>query len=159
MASRPGTVTKIYQLKTLGYADLSKELDNVAKKFDAIKKSKLSAQGKLSLTQDGQEVKKYSEEIQKLILQEQELRVENQKLTNEMKAAQVQRQSEIQSQRNKVNANNAEIGSIFKIRQEIKELNALTIVKNKASGSSIDFRGQKITYDEAIARLKSIDCR
>ena len=71
--STSGQITKIYQLKTLGYADVSKDLDNLAKKFEAIKKAKQSAQTNYSLAKDAAEAGKYSEELAELVVKEQQL--------------------------------------------------------------------------------------
>jgi len=154
MAKQQGQVTKIYQLKTLGYADISKELDNVAKKFENIRKSKLSAQGKLSLTQDTAEVQKYSDEIQKLVLEEQALRVETQKLTNEQKAANLQRQAEIADMRQQRAAAQGVAGAYSEILVQQKQLYAL--LKNTPTGSPVTFQGQTLQFDQAIAKLKQL---
>src|SRR5688500_2275120 len=136
MAKSQGNVTKIYQLKTLGYADISKELDAVAKKFDTIKKAKISAQGKVSLARDIAEAGKYTDELSALVIKEQELRVEQQRLTNDLKAMNLQRQIDINTQRQKIAGNTAEAGSISLIRKEANELRALLILKNQKGTST-----------------------
>lgn len=156
MAKTAGAVTKIYELRTLGYADISKQLDNIAKKFDTIKKSKLSAQGKMALTNDVVEIKRYSDEIEKLILEEQQLRVETQRLTNEQKAANLQRQADIDLQKKKRAANIGEAGSISEVRKQIKDLNAALILKNQSGGGLINFNGAVLSIDQATAKLKQL---
>lgn len=154
MAKSQGQVTKIYELKTLGYADLSKQLANVNKLFEQIKKSKLSISGKSALADGAVEVKRYSEEIEKLILEEQQLRVETQKLTNEQKAANLVRQKELDDLRKQRAGVNAAKGSYAELYAQYKQLYAL--VKNAPKGASINFLGNTLSYDEAIAKLKQL---
>lgn len=156
MAKSSGQVTKIYELRTLGYKDLSKELENVANLFTSIKKAKLSAQGRLVTTTDINEVKKLADEINHLKVEEQQLRVERQRMLNEQKAAQIQRQVAIDQQKAAKAANIGEAGSIAAIRKEIRELNAALILKNQKGTSTIDFRGEILTIDQATIKMKQL---
>lgn len=156
MAKATGQVTKIYSLQTIGYPELVKQLDTVTVKFENIKKAKLSAQGKVSLAKDITEAGKYSDELAKLVIQEQELRVEQQRLTNDLKAMNLQRQIDINTQRQKIISNQAEAGSIALIRKEANELRAALILKNQKGDSTLTFRGEVLTIQQATAKLKEL---
>ena len=149
-------VTKIYDLKTIGFNEVDKQLKAISKDFEAIKKAKREAETGLTNAKSTEEAKKYRDEIGKLKIAEQELRVERQRMINEQKAANFIRQDEIRQQKVRIDANKAEEGSIAKVRQAIRELNALTIVKRPGTGTSIDFRGELLTYDQAIDKLKEL---
>lgn len=149
-----GQVTKIYELRTLGFDELSKELKTVNTLFENIKKAKLSAEGKFIAATDIADIKKYAEEVAKLKLKEAELKVESQKLTSEIKAEQLARQQSINQQRQQQQQYNAEIGSIKALRAEIKELNAAII--SRTQGGDVSFRGQTLGYDAAIQKLQQL---
>lgn len=155
----PGQVHKIYKLSTLGYDQLTKELDIVNKKFELIKKSKLAAEGKLIASKDIADVQKYSDEVAQLVIEEQRLRVEQQKLVNEAKALNLQRQEQIRQSKEAKKNVESEAGSIINLRNRIKELNAEIIKRNQKGGSrfgDITFEGETLSIDQAIAKLKQL---
>lgn len=156
MAKAQGQVTKIYKLSTLGFDVVDKQLTAITKNFEKIKAAKRSAEGKLLNTSDTDEIKKFSDEIAKLKIQEQQLRVERQKMINEQKAANIARQEEIRLQKAKQAGNLAEAGSIAQIRLQIRELNAALILKNQKGTGTIDFRGEILSIDQAVAKLKEL---
>lgn len=156
MAKSFGKVEKIYSLKTLGFSDVDKQLTKIRQDFDAIKKAKQSAEGKLLNTSDTAEIKKFSDEIAKLKIKEQELRVERQRMLNDQKAANIARQEELRLQREKLKGNTAEEGSIVRIRLAIRELNSLLIQKNQKGTSTINFQGEILSIDQAVAKLKQL---
>lgn len=147
-------VVKIYQLKTIGYDELSKQLDNISKKFEAIKKAKLSTAGKLLSASDTDELKKYSQELASLTVKEQELKVQRQQMINDQKAANFQRQESIRKQKEEAQGNKVVAGSYNDIYQQQKKLYAL--VKNTPTGSPVTFQGQTLQYDQAITKLKQL---
>ncbi len=149
-----GQVTKIYQLKTLGYSDLSKELDNISKKFESIKKAKLGAEGQLAAAKDIADIKKYADEISRLKVQEQELRTERQKMINEQKAAQIARAEEIRQTKQQAAGVQAAAGSYAALYKEYREL--YNLVKNTPTGSPVNFRGANLEFDQAINKLKEL---
>jgi hypothetical protein len=147
-------ITKIYELRSLGYDQIIQELDAVNRSFDAIKKTKQDL-NKLKIAKDDSEaLKAQKEQTDALKVSEQELRNERLKLTNEAKAAAIIRQQEINQAKSQKAANDAEAGSYTSVTRALKELYALT--KPKTQGSTIDFRGQILTYDQAIAKLKEL---
>lgn len=191
-----GKVEKIYQLKTLGYDTIIKELNDIDAGFIRIKKSKQEASTKFSMAQDAAEAQRFANEIRNLKKEEAELRVERQRLMNEAKASQAQRQAEL-TQREKerqsleaerqqqaslrtekektalqikqeqllrqqeINQRNAEknavtaaAGSYRAIVRELRELGRLT--ENVGMGSPVQFRGQTLAYDQAIAKMKQL---
>lgn len=147
-------VTKIYELRTMGYNDVKKELADVAKGFDIIKKAKVAAEKGLLTSYDPNEIKKYADEVGKLKVKEQEHRTEIQRKTNEMKAINLERQKELQAARDQAKQNNIVAGSYNDIYRQYRELYNLT--KNATSTSRINFRGQTLGFDEAIAKLKQL---
>lgn len=147
-------VTKIYELKTLGFQQLKKELKDVSDGFTAIKKAKQDASGNLFSAADKQKVNEYAKEIGKLAIEEQKLKVESQQLQKEIKAEQLIRQQAITASKASQNQYTAEIGSIKELRNQIKELNAAVI--NRAKGGDVTFQGQVLGYDQAINKLKEL---
>jgi len=150
-------VTKIYSLQTLGFDVVDKQLKSIAVDFDKIKQAKRDAEKEFNNSSKGSDdIKKFREEVGKLKVAEQELRVQRQQMLNEQKAQTIARQEEIRQQRQKIDANKTEEGSIARLRQSIKELNSLVIQRSPTSGTTIDFRGQLLTYDQAIKKLKEL---
>jgi hypothetical protein len=159
MAKSFGKVEKIYQLKTLGFDDITKQLDVVNKKFELIKKTKHAAEGKLIASKDIADIQKYSDEVAQLVVEEQRLRVEQQKLQNEAKALNIQRAEQIRQAKDAKKNIDAEAGSIIDLRNRIRELNAEVIKRNQKGGSKfglINFEGQNLSVDQAIAKLKEL---
>jgi hypothetical protein len=170
-----GKVEKIYQLRTLGYETIIKELNSVDAAFQRIRQSKQAASAKLSTAQDVAEMQKITNEIKNLRLEEARLRVERQQLTNEAKANQAARQAEIlqrekvalqikqeqllrqqeitSRQREKVSVD-AAAGSYAALYRQQREL--YTLVKNAAPGTPITFQGNVLQFDQAIAKLKQL---
>lgn len=153
MASQ-GQVTKIYSLQTLGFNDIHKQLQQVADDFAAIKKAKRDAEAAATTATSREEVQKYKDEVNKLKIAEQELRVQRQQMINEAKAEQIARQASINQSKEQKNANKAEAGSYQEVYNQYKQLYAL--VKPKSRDNPISFQGQTLNYDEAIQKLKSL---
>lgn len=149
-------VTKIYELRTLGYDELVKQLKNVDTLFDNITAAKKGLNKEKVSTQDSEQLQKINAELEQQKIKTAELRVEKQRLINETKAEQNIRQSEINQQKAKTAGNVAEANSIKDIRNQIRELNAATIVKAQGGGSPINFRGQLLSYDQAIIKLQQL---
>ncbi|MGE9312884.1 tape measure protein [Niabella sp. CJ426] len=147
-------VTKIYELRTLGYSDIQKQLANVAKSYDVIKKAKQAAEKGLYTSTDVNDIKKYADEVGKLKQKEQELKVERQQMMNEMKAINLERQKELNAQREQAKQNKIVAGSYNDIYKQYRELYNLT--KNATSSSIINFRGKSLGYEEAIDQLTKL---
>ena len=151
-----GQVTKIYKLSTLGFDTVDKQLTAIEKGFVDIKNAKKAAEGKILNTNDTAEIKKFTDEIAKLKIQEQQLRVERQQMINEQKAGNIARAEELRLQKAKINGNLTEEGSIVRIRQQIRELNQLLITKNQKGTALINFQGESLSIDQAVAKLKQL---
>ena len=147
-------VVKIYELRTLGYADIKKELSDVAKGFDTIKKAKQAAEKGLYTSSDVNDIKKYADEVGKLKIQEQELRTQRQQMMNEMKAINLERQKELAAAREQAKQNKIVAGSYADIYKQYRELYNLS--KNAIQGQTFDFRGQILNYDQLIAKTKEL---
>jgi hypothetical protein len=154
MATKSNEVVKIYSLKTIGYDDLHKQLQAVTSDFDAIRKAKLAAQGQLSTTTDVGELKKLSDQINALKLKEQELRTQRQQMMNEAKAAQIQRQQEINQQKLLAQGNEAAAGSYRDVANQLKILRPL--IQNANAKTIIPFAGQNLSFNQAIAEFKKL---
>lgn len=147
-------VTKIYRLESIGYPELSKQLDNVAKKFEAIKKAKFSAEGKVLAAGDSEELKKHAAELANLIRKEKELDIQRKQMLNEQKAANIVRQETIRKAKEEASANKVVAGSYNDILRQQKQLYAL--VRNTPKGTAVSFQGQTLQFDQAIAKLKQL---
>jgi hypothetical protein len=154
MADEQNQITKIYELRSLGYDQIIQELDAVNKSFAEIKKTKQDLNKLKFSKDDSAALKEQKAQTDALKVAEQELRNERLRLNNEAKAAAIIRQQEINQAKTQKAANDAEAGSYTSITKALKELYALT--KPKTQGSTIDFRGQILTYDQAIAKLKEL---
>ncbi|HRB37113.1 MAG TPA: tape measure protein [Niabella sp.] len=147
-------VVKIYELRTLGYSDIKKELSDVAKQFDTIRKAKQAAEKGLYTSTDVADIKKYADEVGKLKIQEQELRTQRQQMMNEMKAINLERQKELAAAREQAKQNKIVAGSYADIYKQYRELYNLS--KNAIQGQTFDFRGQILNYDQLIAKTKEL---
>lgn len=159
--SKSGQVTKIYELRTLGYDSIHKELQQISKDYDAIKKSKREAEAGLASATSTAEASKFREELRKIRIEEAEIRKQRQQMMNEAKAEQIQRQASInqakdlnreESQRAK-NAK-AAAGSYQELYNQYRQL--YNLVKSAPRDALIDFGGQNLSYDEAIQKLKAL---
>lgn len=150
-------MTKIYELKTIGYDQVKTELDGVAKGFDEIRKAKQGMQktstGK-AMKEETAEIKKQREELAALKVEEQRLRIEKAKLTNEAKAANIVRQAEINQRKASKAAVDAEAGSYNALNKQLKELYAA--VKGAPKGTAVSFQGNTLGYDQAITKLQEL---
>jgi tape measure domain-containing protein len=146
---------KIYELRSLGYEQLQGQLTAINTSFAAIRKEK-EALNKLGKTQlfDPQELAAATAELQRLKVEEAGLRIEKQRLTNEMKAQSLVRaQARAQMQEEARAAKFAE-GSYAALYNQYKQLYAL--VKSAPRGADINFGGQTLGFDAAISKLKEL---
>jgi hypothetical protein len=154
MAKSTGQVTKIYQLRTLGYDQIHKELQAVAKDFDAIKKAKREAETGVANAKTNEEAAKYRAELNKIKLEEAELRKQRQAMINEAKAEQLARQAAIRDEKERGKSAKESANSYNALYKEYREL--YNLVKNTPKGNDVNFRGQLLSYDQAIAKLKQL---
>lgn len=155
MATGNTNVTKIYELRTLGYDDLIKQLGSVNKAFADIQKAKAAlAKEKATTPQDSAEWAEINKQLEQAKIKTLALKIEKQNLTNEMKASQNVRQAEINQQKAVISGNNAQAGSYRALQKEIRELG--NAVRNVPKGSNVSFGGGSISYDSAINRLKEL---
>ncbi len=192
-----GKVQKIYELRSLGYNDLFTELRNIRNELDAIRAAKKAIGNTRFMPGQTEEIQKAAKAVAELRVKEAELKVERQKLINDAKAQQAQRQAEItqrekgrqsiedeklaqqqlRTEREKASlqlkqdqlqrqqeidqrrrerqANSGVAGSVGEIAKQFQELHK--IVRNgTAVGDDVSFRGELLTYDQAIAKLKEL---
>lgn len=152
-------VTKIYNIKTIGFNEVMAELDALSKKFVEVKKAKQDASKAAADTAktQGVESQAYKEAIallEQTKIKELELKAAIKEKTNEAKAAQLVRQEELNKQKAALAGNTAEANSIAAIRKERALLNAAVI--SVAPGNPVQFQGNTLQYDEAIAKLKQL---
>lgn len=148
-------VTKIYQLETLGFPQVDKELKAVAKDFEAIKAAKKSAETNFASSKVLSDVAKYDDELRKLLVTEQELRVKMQQLQNEEKAENILRQQAINAEKDRAKALKDSSGFYFRLTKDIRELGtAIKSVQNQ--GDVVTFRGQQFEFDAAIKKLQEL---
>jgi hypothetical protein len=149
-----GQVTKIYELKTLGYDDIIKQLQGVESQFRAIKKAKQDLEKQKAVTTEPEELKRLSQALADAKAKAAELKLEKINLTNEAKAAQNIRQAEINQQKEAAAGAKTAAGSYAALYAEYKQLYAL--VKQAPTGTAINFQGQTLGYDQAIAKLQQL---
>ncbi len=152
-------ISKIYELRTLGYDQVKQDLDNISASFRDVAAAKREAQNaaRQSATTSKAEsdaLKKSKEEVAALKVEEQKLRVERQQLMNESKALNLARQQEIAQLREQKKNTDAAAGSYDALYKQYKQLYAL--VKAAPNGTAINFRGEILQFDQAIAKLQQL---
>jgi hypothetical protein len=159
MSTTFGKVTKLYELRHVGFDQLTKEQDTVIVKYRDMTKAKREFDKAVSevAKSKGTQSEDYKQAIAALDAQKiktAEVRTESERLRNEKIAIQNVRQAEINQQKLAQNANSAEAGSIAVLRKEKAELNRAII--SKTPGNPVEFRGQTLSYDQAISKLKQL---
>lgn len=140
-------VTKIYELKTLGYDELIRQLTAVETKFKNINDLKKALKNQRIGTQDADDLIKINQELEAAKLKTIALKLEKQNLTNAKLA-------EANATKAQTIANNAEANSYNALIAKQKELYA--ILKNTAPGNPVQFQGKVISFDQAIAEYKKL---
>lgn len=116
----PGTVTKIYSLKTIGVPDVVKDIETVTKKLNEAKKALQELRGQKSNTNEDAEIKKLNDQIKEQVKLERELTLQIKQKAAEKKKEQLIDQAAKQKQFSTgVNDN-----SIAKARVDNKALRA-----------------------------------
>lgn len=148
-------VTKIYELRTLGFESIHKDLQAISKDFENIRKAKREAEKGASQAKSTEEARKYREEVQKLKIAEQELRVQRQQMINDQKAENIARQTAINQEKDRRKALVDTSGWYGRLTTDIRELGA-AIKSVQNIGDPVTFRNQTFSYDQAIAKLKEL---
>ncbi|WPV66284.1 phage tail tape measure protein [Chitinophaga sp. LS1] len=159
MAATFGKVQKIYELRTLGYDEVSKQLDTLIVKFNDVGKAKRNASKAATEAAQAQGVesdalKKASSAYEEARAKQAQLRTELINQRNESKALQIARQAEINQQKQQQSSNQAAAGSYNALRKEYAEL--YKVVKATPTGNPLGVNGQLYTYDSAIQKLQQL---
>ena len=147
-------VTKIYELKTLGYDETIRQLTSIETSFVNISKLKKALNDQKYTTTDADDLAKVNQALEEARLKSAQLKLEKVQLANAaiaLKNAQVANTNATKAQ---TAANIVEAGSYTDLLAKQKELYAL--LKNVAPGSSVRFQGQTINYDQAINEYKRL---
>lgn len=162
-----GNVTKIYELRTLGYSEITKELTGINKMFKDIKKSKQEAEKSLSESSSVDAQRKLKEEISQIKINLAQTTAELKRKTAEAKAAldleklsfqqqKLKQQQEDYAAKQKFKSLEYEKGSYKDIIAQQKELRALLQTISKESGTKVNFNGKSLNYDEATRQLQAL---
>lgn len=154
MATSQGKVTKIYDLRTLGFDQIHKELNQISKDFDSIKKAKKDAETGLASAKTSEDARKYRDQLQQIKIEEAEIRKQRQVMINEAKAEQIARQKIIQQQKEESKNAQAAAGSYAALYKQYREL--YNLVKNTPKGTPVNFQGQTLQFDVAINKLQQL---
>lgn len=154
-----GKVTKIYDLRTLGYDQLVKEQETIIVNFNRISKAKKdaakdAADSAKAQGTESEAYKKASAAYEEAKLKAMQLKTEQKNLANEMKAAQNIRQTEINQQKTQSQGAQVAAGSYAALYKQYREY--YNLVKNTPTGSPVTSQGQTLNYDQAIAKLKQL---
>lgn len=156
-------VTKIYELRSIGYDQLISELSQVNTSFEAIRKTKIALNQEKLNTTDKASLTELNEKLKDAKTKTVELRLERQKLVNEAKAAENVQLAKIAAQKAEnaetekfIGLNKAEAGSLTEIITQRKLLGSLIQGSTIDSLRPIDFQGQSLSYQEAIAQFKAL---
>ena len=155
-------VTKIYELKTLGYDKIITELKAVEKMLDEVKLQKLELNKAKLLTGDEKEIQKLNKALKGLTVANAELMIQKQKLNNEIKAGMAIRQAELSMAQKLTTSKKVEVqaeaGSLTDLINKRKELTAAIHATAAAKGEDkfVNFEGQRITLREAVDAYKAL---
>lgn len=152
--AQQGVVTKIYQLKTLGFQERHKEFQTLSDDLTKIKKTLLDLKGQKFNITDVKELQEVNEKIKEASIRQAELTLKIKEQINARKVDQIARQAEIQQKREEQKTNQALAGSYSALYKEYREL--YNLVKNTPQGSPVTFRNQTLQFDEAIHKLKQL---
>lgn len=168
----PSNIKKLYELRTLGYDQLHKELAQISADFAAIRKAKQEAEKALASSTSTTEAAKLRAELAKIKVEEAEISKASKQLQADMKAEQLIRQAEITQIKDataleKANAEaaklvakqrkesiTAEAGSYAALVAEVKAFYAL--LKSTPKTGTLSFQGELFTYDQAILKYKEL---
>lgn len=150
-------VVKIYEVKSLGYSQLITELKNINAEFEKIKKTKAELNAQKYSTDDVKKISEINSALAQQRIRTRELTLEKQQLINQMKVEDIARKQEEQRIKNGTSAITSEIGSIKDLIAQRKELRTLLESTNPNSGSSILFRGQNLSYQQALNQFQTIN--
>lgn len=145
-------VTKIYELKTVGYDQVITQLKSIEASFEAIRKAKNELNKTKFDGSDAEKVNQLNTAIKEEKIRTAELRLERQKLVNEAKALQNAKQIEIAQSKQQAAGNAVETASLKNLVAQRKELFSILERRNTGGGGTgtIEFRGQNIQIAEAI---------
>ena len=152
-------ITKIYDLRTSGYETTLNQFNNLYTALEKVSQAKRDLnkaiqEGSRTNKEETDEVKAKKQAYQDAIAQEIELKTQIKNKSNELKAAQLVRQQELNLQKASIEGNKAEAGSYTATAKARAALYAL--VKPANQNSIIDFEGQALSFDQAIAKLKEL---
>lgn len=150
-------VTKIYEVKSLGYDTLIEQLQNIDKTFASIKRTKQELNALKFSTEDTARIDELNKKLAEEILKSKELKLEKQRLMNEKKALTIVNGQEGASSKKVVDQLNAEKGSLTDLIAKRKELKALLSAVNPTNNPSIPFNGQNLSFDQATHKAKEMD--
>jgi hypothetical protein len=150
-------VTKIYEVKTLGYDTLIEQLNNIDIKFASIKRTKQELNALKFSTEDAAKIDELNRKLAEEIVKSKELKLEKQRLMNEKKALTAANDQEAASSKKVVAQVVAETGSLTNLIAKRKELKNLLSAVNPANNPTIPFNGQNLSFDQATNKAKDMD--
>lgn len=149
-----GQVTKIYELKTLGYDEVIRQLTSIETSFKNITDLKKRLNENKLTTQDADELIRLKQELDKAKLATEQLKLAKQLLTNEGKANANAKQAETNAVKANTAALKVEAGSYAENYARQKELYAA--LKNANPNSTVQYRGQTINFQQAVQEYKRL---
>lgn len=154
-----GQVTKIYELRSLGYDQLNQQLIDISKRFQEVKNAKKAAEkasADAAKTQgtESQAFKDAKKAYDDAKVAEMQLRAEKKNLTNESLAATNAAKIEANQQKQAAAAADVAANSYTNLYKSYRELYNLS--KNADKNSNISFQGNTYSYDQAIIKLKQL---
>jgi hypothetical protein len=152
--AKQGQVTKIYQLKTIGFPDLTKQLQTLTKQFDDVRKAKEGLNKQKNNAQDDEQIKKLNEQIKQQILLERDLTLQIKKKVAERKQQKLVEEAARQKQFSESLPEN----SIAKAKADNKALRAERELLNETLGTEkerIDAINEEINKNNELIERNS----
>lgn len=157
--SNAGQVTKIYDLRSVGFDDRHKEFQTLTKDLENLRKAKIdlnrsAADTASALGTESEAYKRAAQAVADARIKELELIAAKKQASNDMKAEQLLRQNEITQQKQITSGNIAAAGSYRDIVNQMKILRPL--IQNANGQSIIGFGGKDLNFDQAITKYKEL---
>jgi hypothetical protein len=148
-------VTKIYELKTIGYDLVNEQLTNINTQFDQIRASKQKLNQTKLTTDDAKTIDELTKALEQEKIKTKELQLQKIQLRNEKIALDNASKREARGSKEAKDAIEAETGSVIKLKEQAKLLRAE--LDKKGPDSNILFGGQTLTRSEGLNKLQAIN--
>lgn len=148
-------VTKIYELKTIGYDLVNEQLTNINTQFDQIRASKQKLNQTKLTTEDAKTIDELTKALEQEKIKTKELLLQKQQLRNEKIALGNASQKEAKDSKAVKDAIVAETGSLIQLKNEHAALKKQLDLAGP--NSNILFNNQQLSRSEGLIKLQEMN--